>query len=152
MTWDHVCQKVENKLKSVITYAKIYSVVSIADYIDGRVSEALIDKYMILVSPPDENAFTAEPMINGLFRKHFHFQIAVVVKSDPSGAVRIKGVQRNIADIQEDIRLALEHSRLDGTVDNRAGTNFEAGWTVLPQEDKSITVYTTIYTVTKTER
>lgn len=152
--WENIASAVEAKLKSSLPYAKVALISSIAQYLEEKVGQAPMEKDpLVLISPPEGSAQESEPMISGYFRRNFMIEIAVVTKSNPEALKRILGVERKgIFEIQSDIVSALEHVNLAGVADNRAGTNFEGGWSVVPQEGKGITVYSTLYTVTKTEK
>jgi hypothetical protein len=153
-TWERIAAAVESKLKSSISYAKITTISSASDYVAEKTAQTLMDKdILILISPPEGESQSSEPMIGGYFRRNFMLEIMVVTKSNPEALKRILGVERKgIFEVQSDIVSALEHVNLAGAADNRAGTNFEGGWSVVPQEGKGITVYSTLYTVTKTEK
>lgn len=153
-TWEQVAVAVESRLKSQLSYAKITTISSASSYVNEQTAQTLLDKdIVVLISPPEGDSTTSEPMIGGYFRRNFILEIVVVTKSNPEALKRILGVVRKgIYEVQSDIVAALEHVNLAGVADNRAGTNFEGGWAIVPQEGKGITVYSTLYTVTKTEK
>lgn len=159
-TWKQVAEKVRDSLQSAIPYCKITIIGSFTEYIQGATNQAVIDSIdgvVILLAPPSGDVYNPshQPMLSGFFRKKFEVEIAVVVKNDPQMMGRLFGPNSNkkgITDILDDIHTALEHRNLGGFTDNKAGSNFEVGWSPASNDNKAITVYTTIYTVIKTER
>jgi hypothetical protein len=152
-TWEDVINAVEAVLRSAISYADVTKIGSAQDYIANNTAQALVKDFQILLSTPDGESQNAEPMISGLFRKRYDIGIVLIAKTEITQVGRLFGSsKKGIFEVQADIVSALEHKNLNGLVDNKAGTNFEVGWTKLPSDNKAITAYSTIYTVIKTER
>lgn len=152
-SWEDVAKLIQSKLRSMISYADTTIVGSAQDYIANNVAQALVKDYLILISTPEGESQNSEPMIGGLFRKRYDYEIVLVAKTDPTQLGRLFGEgKKGIFEVQTEIVSAIEHNNLGGAVDNKAGTNFEIGWTKLPNDNKAITAYSTIYTVIKTER
>ena len=155
MTWDEVIFKVRDKLIAGVDYVKKITIVpSNTEYIEGNLGNVQIDDYAILLSVPDGGAYSAEPLLAGLKRKRFDIVITIIPKSDPATLNRMwgVGVKKGTFKIQDDVVIILEHNTLDGTVDSKAGTNFEVPWIQLETNNKAVTAYTTIYSAIKTEK
>jgi|WetSurSiteA1Bulk_404760.scaffolds.fasta_scaffold138936_1 hypothetical protein len=153
--WETVSKNVVNALRddSVLTsYAKVEFIDSISDYVEKSVTQTVNDGYLILVSTPEGDMVRTESLLNGIKRKFFLLSLAIIVKNEPTSKGRLIGERgKGIFEVQEDVERILEHSNLSGTVDSKAGTNFDSGWTKIPVDSRAITIYTTVYTAVKTE-
>jgi hypothetical protein len=156
MNWQDGANKIKDKLVVTCPYAQVSLIDSINDFINkDTVAQTIANRYTVLISTPDGDVVpTPEPLLTGVKRKIFAYGIAIVVKTDAKAITRIMGKpqDRSIFEVQDDVVAALEHSNLDGLADNKAGLNFEDGWTKVPTDNKAITVYFTTYTVVKTEK
>jgi hypothetical protein len=152
-SWEDVAKAIQSALRATISYVDTTIVGSAQDYITNNVAQALVRDYLVLISTPEGESQNAEPLISGFFRKRYDYEIVLIAKTDPAQLGRLFGEgKKGIFEVQTEIVAALEHKNLGGLVDNKAGTNFEIGWTKLPNDNKAVTAYSTIYTVIKTER
>ena len=154
--WESVSRLVVAALQgnaTLTSYSKITLVDSVADYLKSAAGQAVNEAYLVLVSPPtDAESYRHENLINGVKRKFFYFELAIVVKNEPSGVKRLYGERgKGIYEVQDDVQTVLEHNNFSGQVDNKAGSNFEGGWSKAGLDNRAITAYTTTYTVVKTE-
>lgn len=154
--WGDIASKVQDTLKSALPYAKITTIGSVEEYLMNNVSQALLGDISVLIGPPRGASYmpSNQPKLSGVFRRKYEFEIVVIAKNDPAMVGRLVGANSKIGIDQAlvDVYNALEHKNLGGFVDNKAGTNFEGAFEKQPQEDKAVTIFTTIYTVIKTER
>ena len=154
--WGTIAAQVQAALQSAITYAKITIIGGAEEYIANQVSQAQVDSVAILIAPPRGSSYmpSNQPKLSGVFRRKYEFQILVVAKTDPNFVGRLVGVNTKVGidQILTDVYRALEHNNFGGLMENKAGTNFEVGWSKEPLEDKAITIFSTIYTAIKIER
>lgn len=155
-TWEDIADKIRLAVISGVTYvapSKITVINSVSDYFMSNPAQSTVDDFAILIAPPEGSSESAESRIGGWLRKSFFFEIAVISKINPNAQTRIWGEgKKGIFDVQADVVRALEHKNFGGYVDNKAGVNFEAAWSIVPLEGRAFTAYHTIYTVVKTEK
>lgn len=149
-------QEIAVLMKAAILAAKPNYKVEIVEsgnsYISGSVAQTTLNDITILISPPEGGAESREALISYVFRKYYYFDIQIVVKADAALRDRMVGKKTDgIYDIRDAIETVLDHNNFGNAVDNKAGTNFEQAWAPIPSDNKAITIYQTVYLVTKTE-
>lgn len=154
LNWNTVVTAVRDKLRSGIPYANVEIVGGIEEYIAGQTSQAINTReFLILLSRPNGDHRSAEPMFSGLHLKRYDILIALAAKTNPSTVNRVLGKdKKGTNEVEDAIYSLLEHDNLGGLCDNKAGTNFEGGWTQLPIDSKAFTCTQTLYSCEKTER